>query len=74
MKNIWVLYDGRYYTHEIKAIVYCTANSHSEAIRDKVEDFNDAVIVMYDVKGNYLVNARIDYEAMNEAERKIEAE
>lgn len=69
---MWVLYDGRYYTDADRATAYCTADSHSEAVKNKAEDFNDAVIVIYDTKGNYLINGRIDYEAMNEAEKKTE--
>ena len=71
-KRLCLLYDGRYYSDEDKAIVYCIADNHKEAVKEKVETFPDAVIVMYEKKGNQLINGSIDHEAMNEADRKVE--
>ena len=70
-KRVWLLFDSRFYENKDKSIVYCSADSHREAIQEKVESFTDAVIVIYEKKGNQLINCSIDHEAMNEADRRI---
>lgn len=59
----------RYLADEDRAIVYCTAYSQKEAIRDKIEDFTDAIIVVCELWSDQIINCEIDYKAMNKADK-----